>query len=92
MHRPEEPPFSTGSDSDTRRLSRQLSSLLGCGCIGAGAASALRRPPSAAMDVPRGRQSAHLPALLAALEALALHLEREPAVGPFYCLRRTNFS
>ena len=52
----------------------------------------MRRPPSAAMDAPRGRQSAHLPALLAALEALALHLEREPAVGPLYCLRRTNFS
>lgn len=46
-----------------------------------------RTPAAPAMEVPRSRQWAHLPALLAALEALALQLEREPAVGPCCCAK-----
>jgi hypothetical protein len=37
------------------------------------------------MDAPHGRQWAHLPGLLAALEALALHLEHEPQVRSISC-------
>lgn len=37
------------------------------------------------MDVPIGRHWAHLPGLLAALEALAAHVEKVPRVRVCWC-------